>query len=49
MEGLSSGSMFSIPEAKDKTGLSRKYIIPLLNKMEEKGMVKREGDSRVVR
>ncbi len=49
MEGLSSGSTFSIPEAKDKTGLSRKYIIPLLNKMEEKGMVKREGDSRVVR
>ena len=48
LEGLSSGSTFSIPEAKEKTGLSRRYIIPLLNKMEEKGMVKRAGDNRVV-
>jgi selenocysteine-specific elongation factor len=48
LEGLSSGSSFSIPEAKEKTGLSRRYIIPLLNKMEERGMVKREGDNRVV-
>lgn len=48
VEGLSPGTSFSIPEAKEKTGLSRKYIIPLLNKMEEKGMVKREGDSRIV-
>lgn len=48
LEGLKPGASFSIPEAKEKTGLSRRFMIPLLNKMEEKGMVKRDGDSRVV-
>jgi selenocysteine-specific elongation factor len=42
------GDVFSIPEAKERTGLSRRYIIPLLNKMEEMQMVKRDGDSRMV-
>jgi len=46
--GRKTGDVFSIPEAKECTGLSRRYIIPLLNKMEEKHMVKRDGDSRVV-
>jgi selenocysteine-specific elongation factor len=48
LKGRQAGDVFSIPEAKDRTGLSRRYIIPLLNKMEEKHMVKRDGDSRVV-
>jgi hypothetical protein len=48
LKGRKAGDVFSIPEAKDRTGLSRRYIIPLLNKMEEKHMVKRDGDSRVV-
>lgn len=48
LAGLAPGSSFSIPEAKEKTGLSRRYMIPLLIKMEERGLVKREGDSRVV-
>ena len=48
LAGLSPGTSFSIPEAKEKTGLSRRYMIPLLNKMEEKGMVRRDGDNRVV-
>jgi len=48
LSGLAPGASFSIPEAKEKTGLSRRYMIPLLNKMEEKGLVKRSGDSRVV-
>jgi len=48
LDGLLPDSSFSIPEAKKKTGLSRKYIIPFLNKMEEKGMVKRKEDRRVV-
>ncbi len=42
------GEMFSIPEAKERTGLSRRYMIPLLNKMEELRLVRREGDSRIV-
>jgi selenocysteine-specific elongation factor len=48
LDGLSSGAAFSIPEAKERVGLSRKYIIPLLNRMEEDNLVRREGDQRVV-
>lgn len=48
LAGLSTGSSFSIPEAKERTGLSRRFMIPLLNRMEEEGMVRRDGDSRIV-
>lgn len=48
LEGRATGELFSIPEAKERTELSRRYIIPLLNKMEEKGLVKRFGDKRMV-
>ncbi len=48
LQGHSRGDLFSIPEAKDRTGLTRRYMIPVLNKMEEKGMVKRVGDKRMV-
>jgi selenocysteine-specific elongation factor len=48
LEGLKSGARFSIPEAKEKTGLSRRYIIPVLNKMEEQGLLSREGDLRIL-
>ncbi len=48
LEGLEPGSSFTIPEAKERTGLSRRYIIPVLNKMEELGMVKRRDNTRVV-
>jgi selenocysteine-specific elongation factor len=44
----SKGDRFSIPEAKERTGLSRKYMIPLLNRMEKDGLLKRYGDVRVV-
>lgn len=37
----------TIPEAKEVTSLSRKYIIPLLNKIESEGLIKRVGDFRV--
>jgi len=37
----------SIPEVRDATGLSRKYIIPLLNRMESDGLVRRIGDFRM--
>lgn len=41
---------FSIAEAKERTGLSRKFMIPLLNKMEKDGWIKRhENDREVVR
>jgi selenocysteine-specific elongation factor len=37
----------TIPEAKDATGLSRKFIIPLLNRIESDGLIKRIGDFRI--
>ena len=48
LDGYSKGGRFTIPQAKARTGLSRKYVIPLLNKMEEEGRVKRDGNERVV-
>lgn len=48
LSGLPAGGRFSVPQAKERSGLSRKYILPLLNKMEDKGYVKRDGDERVV-
>ena len=37
----------SIPEVRDATGLSRKYLIPLLNRVETDGLIKRIGDFRM--
>lgn len=37
----------SIPEVRDATGLSRKYLIPLLNRIETDGLIKRIGDFRM--
>ena len=48
IEGLSIGSTLTISQAKEKTALSRKYVIPLLNRMESDGILKRQGDVRVV-
>ena len=48
LKGFSPGDRFSIPQGKDKIGLTRKYMIPLLNKLETEGFVKRDGDFRVV-
>jgi len=48
LEGREKGERFSIPQAKESTGLSRKYMIPLLNRMEKDGLLRRDGDARVV-
>lgn len=48
ISGMAIGSRFTIPDAKAKSALSRKYIIPLLNKMESDGFVKRKEDERIV-
>jgi len=37
----------TISEAKDAVNLSRKYIIPLLNRIENEGLLKRLGDFRM--
>ena len=48
LAGRVAGERFSIPDAKQRTSLSRKYMIPLLNRMEKDGLLRRDGDSRVV-
>jgi selenocysteine-specific elongation factor len=48
LAGRTRGDRFSVPQAKERTGLSRKYTLPLLNRMERDGILKREGDERVV-
>ncbi|MCX6376939.1 MAG: SelB C-terminal domain-containing protein, partial [Armatimonadetes bacterium] len=49
LAGRTPGDRFSVPEAKERTGLSRKYTLPLLNRMEKDGLLSREQDARVVR
>ncbi|HPJ37494.1 MAG TPA: selenocysteine-specific translation elongation factor [Spirochaetota bacterium] len=47
MKLFDNADKISIPEVRDATGLSRKYIIPLLNRIESEGLVKRIGDFRM--
>jgi len=49
LAGRSAGELLQIAEARAASGLSRKYLIPFLNRMEADGLVKREGDARRVR
>lgn len=42
------GAAFSIADARDRTGLARKQLIPILNRMERDGWVRRVGDMREV-
>ena len=48
LEGLGVGDTLTIAAAKSRTGLSRKYVIPLLNRMESDGLVRRSGNDRIV-
>ncbi len=48
LRGKVPGDRLEIGEAKEKTGYSRKYVIPFLNRMERDGYVKRDGDFRIV-
>lgn len=48
LKGKKAGDSFTIADAREASGLSRKYIIPLLNVLEKTGKVKRNGNDRVV-
>ena len=48
LDGLAVGERFTINLARERTGLSRKYIIPLLNKMELDRWVRRDDTDRIV-
>jgi len=47
MNILNDKDKISLIEAKESTNLSRKYIIPLLNRIEGDGLIKRVGDFRI--
>lgn len=48
LKGKTSGEIITISEARDRTGLSRKYIIPILNILEKEKKVKRSENDRIV-
>ena len=48
LQGKRQGDLITIADARTASGLSRKYIIPLLNVLEKNGRVKREGNDRIV-
>ena len=48
MKGLKSKDIITIAYVKDKTGLSRKYTIPILNALEREKILKRVGNDREV-
>ena len=43
------GGAFTASEAREKLGMTRKYIIPLLEALDDKGFTKRMGDTRSIR
>ena len=47
MTHIENRQKLSIADAKEATGLSRKYLIPLLNRMERDKLLKRLGDFRI--
>ena len=48
LKGHKKGDRISIADVRDATGLSRKYIIPILNITEKMKILKRDGNDRIV-
>jgi small GTP-binding protein len=48
LRGKGLGDSLDIGEVKARTGFSRKFVIPFLNRLERDGYVRREGDRRLL-
>lgn len=48
MEGAAPGDSLSITDARERTGLSRRFLLPLFASLEAEGFLRREEDVRVV-
>lgn len=48
MKNTKPKDIITIAFVKEKTGLSRKYVIPLLNALEREKLLKRQGNDRIV-
>jgi len=47
--GAKSGDTLTLEEAKRRTGLSRRYVLDILKRLEENGVMERKGDLRIFR
>lgn len=48
LSGKKKGDVITIADARSSTGLSRKYVIPLLNILEKTGKLRRQENDRIV-
>lgn len=48
LKNTKSNDIITIASVRDKTGLSRKYVLPILNALEREKLVKRQGSERIV-
>ena len=48
LKGKKTGDVITIADARTASGLSRKYVLPLLNLLEKTGKVKRKENDRIV-
>jgi hypothetical protein len=48
LHGLPPGSQLTVGHAKERTGYSRKHVIPLLEQMTDDGVLRRRDDAHVV-
>lgn len=48
LAGLQPGDTLTVGDAKARTGFSRKFVLPFLNRLERDGYVRRAGDLRLV-
>ncbi|MCZ9954917.1 selenocysteine-specific translation elongation factor [Brachyspira hyodysenteriae] len=48
LQNTKTNDIITIAAVRDKTGLSRKYVLPILNAFEREKLVRREGSERIV-
>ncbi|OEJ13754.1 selenocysteine-specific translation elongation factor [Brachyspira hampsonii] len=48
MQNTKTNDIITIASVRDKTGLSRKYVLPILNALEREKLVRKEGNERIV-
>jgi selenocysteine-specific elongation factor len=48
LQGRKKGDRLSIADSRNSTGLSRRYLLPILNRMESDGYLERTGDVRTI-
>jgi selenocysteine-specific elongation factor len=46
LKELGAGGEITVPKLRDRTGLSRKYLIPLLEWADRRGVTRRQGEAR---